>query len=124
VFFESPHRISKTIAILLPTLGKRPFMIARELTKMHEQLVERPINAVGLEKGEIAAVIGPWLNDKAIPDARKLSDLIWCLTNKLALDTDDASALAARAVRIPLAKVKKALKLARYAEHERRHLDD
>jgi 16S rRNA (cytidine1402-2'-O)-methyltransferase len=63
VFFEAPHRIRVTLESLGEILGNRPIMVARELTKFHEQLVITPSNralvAVGSELGEYAVVIGP-----------------------------------------------------------------
>lgn len=44
VFFESPHRIRQTLEELGQYLVNRPIMVARELTKAHEELVIRPIN--------------------------------------------------------------------------------
>src|SRR4051794_37495868 len=43
VFFESPHRIRATLDDLLRSIGDRPVLVARELTKAHEQLVRGPI---------------------------------------------------------------------------------
>jgi 16S rRNA (cytidine1402-2'-O)-methyltransferase len=39
VFFESPHRIEKTLAIMDPILGDRQLVVARELTKAHEEFL-------------------------------------------------------------------------------------
>ncbi|MBY0495943.1 MAG: 16S rRNA (cytidine(1402)-2'-O)-methyltransferase [Cyanobacteria bacterium] len=38
VFFEAPHRLQKTFAEL-SELGNRPIIVARELTKLHEEFV-------------------------------------------------------------------------------------
>jgi 16S rRNA (cytidine1402-2'-O)-methyltransferase len=63
VFFEAPHRIQQTLKDAESILGERPIMLARELTKLHETLVVRPINAtaeaVQEPKGEYTVVIGP-----------------------------------------------------------------
>jgi 16S rRNA (cytidine1402-2'-O)-methyltransferase len=63
VFFEAPHRIQQTLELLGKTLGDRPIMIARELTKLHEQLVITPSNRAaadtGAPLGEYSVVIGP-----------------------------------------------------------------
>lgn len=37
IFYESPHRIIKTLAQLDEKFGDRPVVIARELTKLHEE---------------------------------------------------------------------------------------
>ncbi|PMP93715.1 MAG: 16S rRNA (cytidine(1402)-2'-O)-methyltransferase, partial [Thermodesulfobacterium geofontis] len=39
IIFEAPHRISKTLKNLLEILGNRNCFLARELTKMHEELL-------------------------------------------------------------------------------------
>ena len=39
VFFEAPHRVQKTLEEL-DLLVKRPIMIGRELTKLHEEFIE------------------------------------------------------------------------------------
>jgi 16S rRNA (cytidine1402-2'-O)-methyltransferase len=37
VFFESPHRLTKTLAAAVPVFGERPICVARELTKTFEE---------------------------------------------------------------------------------------
>jgi 16S rRNA (cytidine1402-2'-O)-methyltransferase len=37
VFFESPHRIAKTLAAAVPIFGERKICVARELTKTYEE---------------------------------------------------------------------------------------
>ncbi|MEJ3721520.1 16S rRNA (cytidine(1402)-2'-O)-methyltransferase [Paenibacillus sp. T2-29] len=39
LFYESPHRIVKTLTVLKETLGSRKVVLARELTKLHEEWV-------------------------------------------------------------------------------------
>jgi len=39
IFYESPHRIRKTLAALLEVWGDRQASISRELTKKHEEMV-------------------------------------------------------------------------------------
>jgi 16S rRNA (cytidine1402-2'-O)-methyltransferase len=44
VFYEAPHRIEETVADLLAVLGpEREVVIARELTKMFEQIARMPL---------------------------------------------------------------------------------
>src|SRR5688500_3849628 len=66
VFFESPHRVAKTIAQVGQLMGDRPIVAGRELTKLHEQLVEQPISAWlkaneagASEKGEHVIIVLP-----------------------------------------------------------------
>ncbi|WP_106769560.1 16S rRNA (cytidine(1402)-2'-O)-methyltransferase [Paenibacillus faecalis] len=44
LFYESPHRVKKTLEILLETLGDRNAVLARELTKKYEQFIRGPIS--------------------------------------------------------------------------------
>jgi 16S rRNA (cytidine1402-2'-O)-methyltransferase len=39
IFYESPHRIVRTLADLLATMGDRPCFIGREMTKIHEEFL-------------------------------------------------------------------------------------
>lgn len=65
VFFESPHRIIKTLSLLSESLGKeRRVFVGRELTKMHEthyrgtiEEVLKKLKADKFLKGEIVAVV-------------------------------------------------------------------
>ena len=38
IFYEAPHRIAATLNDALNTLGNRPAAVARELTKLHEEI--------------------------------------------------------------------------------------
>lgn len=63
VLFESPIRLGETLAELRSTLGDREAVIARELTKLHEEIVRAPLSALagrfaGDVRGEIVIVIG------------------------------------------------------------------
>lgn len=39
VFYEAPHRVVETLTDIEETLGERPVVLARELTKLHEELL-------------------------------------------------------------------------------------
>ncbi len=66
VFYESVHRIRKTLADIVEALKDQPdrrIVIARELTKLHEEAfyttVERLSSLQVKEKGEFVILIGP-----------------------------------------------------------------
>jgi 16S rRNA (cytidine1402-2'-O)-methyltransferase len=64
VFFEAPHRIRQTLGFLADIVGPdRVLGVARELTKLHEQLVIRPIShhvdALGEPRGEFTLLLTP-----------------------------------------------------------------
>ena len=61
VFYEAPHRIRACLRDMLDVFGDRELLIGRELTKVHEILVVRPISvhlAEALEeRGEFTLVL-------------------------------------------------------------------
>lgn len=65
VAYESPHRILDTLADIQEVLGDRPLVLARELTKLHEEFLRGPAQAIRGQlqarssvKGEMTLVIG------------------------------------------------------------------
>jgi 16S rRNA (cytidine1402-2'-O)-methyltransferase len=38
IFYESPHRLAKTLALMLEVFGDRPAAVGRELTKVYEEI--------------------------------------------------------------------------------------
>lgn len=72
-FLESPHRIEGSLRVAADILGDRPILVARELTKAHQELV-RGTAATALAslkslKGEFTIVVGPRPEAAATPDA-------------------------------------------------------
>ncbi|MDQ6637857.1 MAG: 16S rRNA (cytidine(1402)-2'-O)-methyltransferase [Candidatus Dormibacteraeota bacterium] len=62
VAFESPHRVLKSLVVLAETLPERPLLLARELTKLHEELRRGTATQVleelgGRARGEFTLVI-------------------------------------------------------------------
>lgn len=61
VFYEAPHRIEKTLRILLEGFGNRRCTLARELTKLHEEFlrgtIEEILEVVNELKGEMVIVV-------------------------------------------------------------------
>jgi 16S rRNA (cytidine1402-2'-O)-methyltransferase len=62
-FFEAPHRIHATLAALVERCGDRPILVAREMTKRHQEFVraESPaaLGHMPDAKGEFTVVLGP-----------------------------------------------------------------
>lgn len=46
ILYEAPHRLNKTLALLLETLGERQMTVCRELTKKHETAVSGTISEI------------------------------------------------------------------------------
>lgn len=65
VFYESTHRILKTIAELGAKINERPLVVGRELTKLHETIYRGTAGEVteqmknGSIKGEFVVVLAP-----------------------------------------------------------------
>jgi 16S rRNA (cytidine1402-2'-O)-methyltransferase len=66
VLYESPHRLLASLADMREELGDRPAVVARELTKLHEEVLRGDLGEI-LEvltarerlKGEFTVVLGP-----------------------------------------------------------------
>jgi 16S rRNA (cytidine1402-2'-O)-methyltransferase len=65
IFYEAPHRILETLQDIEDVLGPRPVVVARELTKIHEEFLRGTASEIRLQlaarpsvKGEITLLIG------------------------------------------------------------------
>jgi len=80
VCYLSPHRAADELDDLAAALGPRPAALARELTKLHEQVLRAPLDALaatvrrGGVRGELTLVIGGAPGPGAGPDAERLDD--------------------------------------------------
>ena len=82
IFYEAPHRILDTLAAIQEALGSRPVVVARELTKLHEEYlrgtaaeVRATLAARDAIKGEITLLIGK-SESCAIDDATPLDEAV------------------------------------------------
>jgi 16S rRNA (cytidine1402-2'-O)-methyltransferase len=64
IFYEAPHRIAQTLADAREILGEREAVVARELTKLHEEIARGRLSdlagrfsAEGAARGEMVLVI-------------------------------------------------------------------
>lgn len=46
IFYESPHRLLKTLQLMRDRLGNRRCVIARELTKLHEEVIRGSLDEI------------------------------------------------------------------------------
>ena len=71
VFYEAPHRINATLADARAVLGNRHCVVARELTKLHEEFLRGPLNEIIEEmqsrevRGELVLLVGPLIEGAA-----------------------------------------------------------
>lgn len=65
VFYESPHRIVESLADIADVLGERQAVLAREVTKLHEEFIRGRLTELIAQirksplKGEITVLIAP-----------------------------------------------------------------
>lgn len=63
VFHETPHRLAKSLTDCADVLGNRKAVVARELTKLHEEIIRGNLSELGVRfapeqaRGEIVIVI-------------------------------------------------------------------
>jgi 16S rRNA (cytidine1402-2'-O)-methyltransferase len=65
IFYEAPHRILEALEAIEGALGPRPVVVARELTKLHEEFLRGTAAAIRAQleqrdavKGEMTVLIG------------------------------------------------------------------
>jgi 16S rRNA (cytidine1402-2'-O)-methyltransferase len=101
VFYEAPGRLAETLADLALELGDRPAAVARELTKLHEEVRRGALDKLAAEyaggeapRGEIVIVVGPAEARPPIADEaldREIAERLATLSVR-----DAAAAVAAR----------------------------
>jgi 16S rRNA (cytidine1402-2'-O)-methyltransferase len=101
VFFEAPHRLASSLADLAELLGPRPAAVARELTKLFEEVRRSTLDQLAAHyarhaevKGEIAIVVGP--PGEAMAPAAETIDQALQAALKDASVRDAAAEVAAR----------------------------
>lgn len=122
VFFESPQRLPESLADLADLLGPREAAVARELTKLYEEVRRGPLPDLaahyadaGPPKGEVVVVIGP-PGDEAEPTADDLDALLRAALDRGLSVRDAAADAAARSGQPKRAVYARALELTREAK--------
>ena len=61
IFYEAPHKLSNTLEVMLEILGDRNIVLARELTKIHEEFIRGKISTIIEQivdtKGEFVIIV-------------------------------------------------------------------
>lgn len=61
IFYEAPHKLRKTLELMLEVFGNRDVVLARELTKIHEEFIrgniEDVLKSLGEPKGEFVIIL-------------------------------------------------------------------
>ena len=83
IVFETGPRLAASLAAMAETLGPRPAAVARELTKLFEEVrrgslaeLAAAYEAAEPPKGEIVVVIGPPAEDKPLPSLDELDAML------------------------------------------------
>ena len=68
IFYEAPHRINKTLELMLEVLGDRKACVARELTKLHEEYTRGTLSSIKDKeyKGEIVILVEGYKEKKEL----------------------------------------------------------
>lgn len=120
VLLESPRRLAASLADMTEVLGPRPAAVARELTKLHEEVVRDDLRSLaaryaagGPPRGEIVVLVSP----PEAPGAADEAEIDARLGEALAtMSVRDAAALVAEATDAPRRTVyRRALALSRSA---------
>lgn len=110
VFFEAPSRLAESLTDLAAILGDRPAAVARELTKLHEEVRRAPLGDLAAHyeknpdvKGEIVLVVAPPSTVAVAVGADALdAQLAEALTRH---PVKDAAAIVAAALGLPRREV-------------------
>lgn len=106
VIYEAPHRIKQTIEDARVVFGERECVIARELTKIHEEFARAMLSEIeitaSLARGEIVLLIGPPLEGRTLeqpelPRAHSILEQVQAIIETEGLDQKDALKRVARA---------------------------
>jgi 16S rRNA (cytidine1402-2'-O)-methyltransferase len=115
VFYEAPHRIAAALKDAAEVLGKRRAVVARELTKLHEEFVRGTLNELvehfskaGTARGEMVLVISGEAQASSVSNLEQTStELLAARVNELereGLNSKDALKRAARELGIKRAE--------------------
>ena len=78
IFYEAPHKLKTTLEIIYEIFGERKIVLARELTKIHEEFIRGNISEilekVEVMKGEFVILIEGSIESKADIQKSKIND--------------------------------------------------
>ena len=76
IWFETPRRLLKSLIVMADILGPRLAVVARELTKIHEEVIRAPLPDLIAQikqrdslKGEVVILVEGWQNGDTVFDA-------------------------------------------------------
>jgi len=106
VFYETPHRLAHALADALEVLGEREAAVARELTKMHEEIVRGRLSQLaerfapeGAARGEMVLVIDRDVIDEGGAEGTSTTSSVADLVTRFEAEGLDQRAALKRAAR-------------------------
>lgn len=79
IFYEAPHKIERTLQAILNVLGDRNIVLARELTKIHEEFIRGKISELVKQyktpKGEFVILLEGAQSEENKENEQKLNNL-------------------------------------------------
>src|SRR5437667_8181528 len=103
IFYEAPHRILDTLVDVDRIMGARPIVIARELTKTHEEFLRGTarqvleiLQARDAVKGEITLLIGKAGKREATPESTTIEEAVAAFEREGLARMDAIKAVAKR----------------------------
>lgn len=79
IFYEAPHKLKNTLENILEILGNRNIVLAREITKIHEEFIRGKISTIleNLEeiKGEFVIIVEGNYESKKDVEIKKLNQM-------------------------------------------------
>ena len=107
VFYEAPSRIATTLADIAETLGDRTVAVARELTKLHEEVVRGTASDIATRftaiepRGEFVLLVG--LPEKSVPNDKDIEGRLTVALQTMTLK--DAAHVVSEALGVSRARV-------------------
>ena len=112
ILYEAPHRIRATLAEMEEILGNRSIALCKELTKVHEKLVIRPIvvhrREMSEPRGEYTLVVPPTdtpKTEQSLPGPRELAAEFGEITNSGAVGRRGAVRMLAQKYAVSVKEV-------------------
>ncbi len=106
VFYETPHRLAHALADALEVLGEREAAVARELTKLHEEIVRGRLSELvsrftpeGSARGEMVLVIDRDVLDAGVAEGTRTTASVADLVAAFTAEGLDQRAALKRAAR-------------------------
>ncbi|MEJ2006967.1 MAG: 16S rRNA (cytidine(1402)-2'-O)-methyltransferase [Acidobacteriota bacterium] len=122
VFYEAPHRIIESLRDIRDILGEREVVIAREVTKIHEEFLRGSITEIRdllkgePVKGELTVMLGPGgVRRESVPGNVPVRDEIERLKKKEGLDERSALKIVARSRGISRSEAYRQLQLEKHS---------